>query len=68
VEGLADELAERLNFFQINWVLNRQLLIDLNVSGFPTFLFYKQGQLASDLAGRNILLDEIKDNIQELIH
>jgi len=45
---------------------NRQLLIDLNVSGLPTFLFYKNGQKSSFLAGKNIFLDEIKDHTERL--
>jgi thiol:disulfide interchange protein len=46
---------------------NRQLLIELNVSGLPTFLFYKNGQKSSFLAGKNIFLDEIKDHSERLM-
>jgi len=46
---------------------NRQLLIELNVSGLPTFLFYKNGQTSSMLAGKNIFLDEIKDHSERLL-
>jgi len=46
---------------------NRQLLIELNVSGLPTFLFYKNGQKSSILAGQNIFLDEIKDDSESLL-
>jgi thiol:disulfide interchange protein len=46
---------------------NRELLIELGVSGLPTFLFYNNGQQASFLAGRNILLEEIKDHAEQLL-
>jgi thiol:disulfide interchange protein len=46
---------------------NRELLIELNVSGLPTFLFYKKGKKSSILAGRNIFLDEIKDHSERLL-
>jgi thiol:disulfide interchange protein len=48
-------------------VSNQQLLIDLNVSGLPSFLFFKNGQKASVLAGGHILLDEIKDHSEKLL-
>ena len=67
VEALADELAGRVNFYRMEIGPNRQLLIELNVSGLPTFLFYKNGQKPGFLAGNNILLNEIKDNSEKLL-
>ena len=67
VEALADELSDRINFFKLEIVSNQQLLIDLNVSGLPSFLFFKNGQKASVLAGGYILLDEIKDHSEKLL-
>jgi thioredoxin 1 len=46
---------------------NRELLIELNVSGLPTFLFYNNGQQVSFLAGKNIFLEEIKDHTEKLL-
>ena len=46
---------------------NRELLIELGVSGLPTFLFYNDGQRASFLAGKGILLEEIKEHIEKLL-
>ena len=60
-------MAGRVNFFEMQIGPNRQLLIDLNVSGLPTFLFYKSGQKSSMLAGKNIFLDEIKDHSEKLL-
>jgi len=67
VEALADELAGRISFYKMEIGPNRQLLIELNVSGLPTFLFYKNGQKSSFLAGKNIFLDEIKDHSEKLL-
>jgi thioredoxin 1 len=67
VEALAEELNGRVDFYKIEIGPNRQFLIELNISGFPTFLFYRQGQKSSVLAGRNILLDEIKVHIEKLL-
>ena len=46
---------------------NRELLIELGVSGLPSFLFFNNGQQASFLAGKNTLLEEIKDHIEKLL-
>jgi len=67
VEAFAEELAGRVNFYKMEIGPNRQLLIELNVSGLPTFLFYKNGQTSSMLAGKNIFLDEIKDHSERLM-
>jgi len=67
VEAFAEELAGKVDFFNMEIGPNRELLIELNVSGLPTFLFYKNGQKASFLAGKNIFLDEIKDHSEKLL-
>jgi hypothetical protein len=43
------------------------LLIDLSVSGLPSFLFFKNGKKASALSGRNIFLEEVKDHAEKLL-
>ena len=60
-------MAGRVNFYNMAIGPNRELLIELNVSGLPTFLFYKNGQKNSFLAGKNIFLDEIKDHSEKLL-
>ena len=45
---------------------NLQFLADLGVSGLPTFMFYKDGDLKSSLAGSNILMDEITTETKKL--
>jgi thioredoxin 1 len=68
VEALADELADKINFFKMGLVSNQQLLIDLNVSGLPCFLFFRNGEKISFLAGNNILIDEIKNHSLKLLN
>ena len=46
---------------------NRELLIELEVSGLPTFLFYKNGLQSSSLAGSNIFMEEIRDSMEQLV-
>ena len=57
-------MAGRVNFYKMEIGPNRELLIELNVSGLPTFLFYKNGRKSNMLAGKNIFLDEVR-GIQE---
>jgi thioredoxin 1 len=67
VEALAGELADRIRFIKLEIINNQQLLIDLNVSGLPSFLFYKGGQKVSTLAGAHIIITEIKDHCERLL-
>ena len=67
VEAYAEEMANRVNFYNMEIGPNRQLLIELNVGGLPTFFFYKNGQKSSMLAGKSIFLDEIKDHSEKLL-
>ena len=67
MEAFADELAGRIVFYKLEIVPNQQLLIDLSVSGLPSFLFFKNGQKESVLAGSNIFLNEIKDHTDRLL-
>jgi thiol:disulfide interchange protein len=59
--------AESIKFFNMELGPNREFLIELDVSGLPTFLFYKNGRQWSSLAGRNILMDEIQEHIDRLL-
>jgi thioredoxin 1 len=67
VEAHADAVADEIDFIKMEIVSNQQLLIDLNVSGLPTFLFFKNGQKAGVLAGNNITLAEIERYCTKLL-
>ena len=55
-----------MKFYTMEIGPNRELLIELGVSGLPTFLFYKNGLQSSSLAGRNIFMEEIRDSMEQL--
>jgi len=67
VEAFAEDMAGKVSFFNMEIGPNRELLIELNVSGLPTFLFFRDGRKESFLAGRNLFLDEIKDHSEKLL-
>lgn len=67
VEGLAGEIEKDLRFYTMEVAPNRELLIELGVSGFPTFLFYRDGQQVSSLAGVHTQLEEIRESAQALL-
>ena len=46
---------------------NLDFLAELDVSGLPTFLFYKDGKVKGSLAGTNILMDEITAETEKLL-
>jgi hypothetical protein len=46
---------------------NREFLIELDISGFPSFLFYKNGRKKSFLAGSNTRIEEIREQIEMLV-
>lgn len=64
---MAEESEERVSFYNMAAGPNLQFLSDLGVSGLPTFLFYKDGEERSSLAGVNILMDEITAEIKKLL-
>jgi len=46
---------------------NLEFLAELDVSGLPTFLFYKDGEVKGSLAGTNILMEEITAETEKLL-
>jgi hypothetical protein len=63
----ADEYEDKVDFYDLPAGPNRELLIELDVSGLPTFLFFKNGRELSRLAGKNIFMEEIVDHTHRLI-
>jgi thiol-disulfide isomerase/thioredoxin len=64
---LAKESEDRVGFYNLEAGPNLEFLADLGVSGLPTFLFYKDGEVKGSLAGTNILMDEITAEIEKLL-
>jgi hypothetical protein len=67
VEALSSEFAKRVNFYSLEAGPNREFLIELNISGLPSFLFYRKGKKNSFLAGSNTLIEEIRERIEMLV-
>jgi thiol-disulfide isomerase/thioredoxin len=67
VEAFVKDYENKVKFLNLNIGPNREFLIELGISGLPSFLFFKNGHEISTLAGRNILMDEIMDHTQKLL-
>jgi hypothetical protein len=64
---LAQESEGQVNFYNMEAGPNLKFLVELDVSGLPTFLFYKDREVKSLLAGTNILMDEITAETEKLV-
>ena len=64
---MAEESENRIGFYNMEAGPNLEFLAELDVSGLPTFLFYKNGALRDSLAGTNILIDEIAVETKSLL-
>ncbi len=67
VEALSEEIVEDIRFYSMELTSNREFLIELGISGLPSFLFYKNGQQYTSLAGVNTRLEEIREHAQKLL-
>ena len=64
---MAEESEDQVNFYNMEAGPNLKFLVDLDVSGLPTFLFYKDREVKGLLAGTNILMDEITAETEKLV-
>lgn len=64
---MAEESEDQVSFYNLEPGPNLQFIADLGVSGLPTFLFYKDGEVKGSLAGQNILMDEITAETEKLL-
>jgi hypothetical protein len=64
---LAEASDGQVNFYNMEAGPNLKFLVELEVSGLPTFLFYKDREVKSLLAGTNILMDEITAETEKLV-
>ena len=56
-----------MRFFDMKPGPNLEFFANLGISGLPTFLFYKDGEVKNSLAGTNILMDEITAAAEKLL-
>jgi thioredoxin 1 len=64
---LAEESEDRIRFYNMEAGPNLEFLAELDVSGLPTFLFYKDGEVKGSLAGTNILMEEITAETEKIL-
>ena len=64
---MAEDSEDHVIFYNMEAGPNLQFLADLGVSGLPTFLLYKDGEVKGSLAGTNILMDEITTETEKLV-
>jgi thioredoxin 1 len=64
---LAEESEDQIRFYNMEAGPNLDFLAELDISGLPTFLFYKDGEVMGSLAGTNILMDEITVETEKLL-
>ena len=64
---MAEESEDQVSFYNMEAGPNLKFLAELDVSGLPTFLFYKDREVKSLLAGTNILMDEITAETEKLV-
>jgi hypothetical protein len=64
---LAEKSEKRVSFYNMEAGPNLEFLAELDVSGLPTLLFYKDGEVKGSLAGTNILIDEIAAETEKLL-
>ena len=64
---MAEESEDQIHFYNMEAGPNLDFLAELDISGLPTFLFYKDGEVKGSLAGTNILMDEITAETEKLL-
>ena len=64
---MAEESEDQVSFYNMEAGPNLKFLAELDVSGLPTFLFYKDREVKGLLAGTNILMDEITAETEKLV-
>ena len=64
---MAEESEDQVIFYNMAAGPNLKFLAELDVSGLPTFLFYKDREVKGLLAGTNILMDEITAETEKLV-
>lgn len=67
VGDLSVEFEKRVDFFSISAGPNRELLIELEIGGLPSFMFFKKGKKENSLSGSNTRIEEIREQIGLLL-
>jgi|SRR5579862_4015620 thioredoxin 1 len=66
VEKLEAACADKVKFVKVDASKNRRLCLDLKVLALPTYLFYKNGESVGKLAGGEIRIQDIEEQINKV--
>lgn len=67
VEKLEFSCADTIKFVKVDASRNRRLCLDLRVLSLPTYLFYKNGESVARLAGGEIKIRDIEEQVRKFV-
>jgi thioredoxin len=67
VEKLEAACADKIKFVKVDASKNRRLCLDLKVLALPTYLFYKNGESVAKLAGGEIRIQDIEEQVKKVV-
>ncbi len=67
VEKLEASCAETVKFVKVDASKNRRLCLELRVLSLPTYLFYKNGENVARLAGGEIKIQDIEEQVKQVV-
>ncbi|MCC7485664.1 MAG: thioredoxin family protein [Burkholderiales bacterium] len=67
VEKLEASCADTVKFVKIDASRNRRLCLDLRVLSLPTYLFYRNGENVARLAGGDIRIQDIEEQLRKVL-
>ena len=67
VEALEASCADKVKFVKVDASKNRRLCLDLRVMSLPTFLFYKNGENVARLAGGELRILDIEEQVRRVV-
>ena len=67
VEKLEASCAGTAKFVKVDASKNRRLCLDLKVLSLPTYLFYKNGESVARLAGGEIKIQDIEEQVKKVL-
>ena len=67
VEKLEASCADKVKFVKVDASKNRRLCLELRVLSLPTYLFYKNGEGVAKLAGGEIRIQDIEEQVKKVV-
>ncbi len=67
VEKLEASCADKVKFVKVDASKNRRLCLELRVLSLPTYLFYKTGESVARLAGGEIRIQDIEEQVRKVL-